>query len=499
MDRGSGILCHLTSLPSRFGIGDMGPWAYRFADFLSETKQRYWQYLPLNPTDLEYFNSPYHSISAFAGNPLLISPELLFQHGFLGQYHPEPLPQLKEPLVDYPSVVAIKNELFGEAYRQFKKYPRPEDFILFCEEQNWWLDDFALFMALKSHFGGKAWNSWPQELRDRDGKALQSAKAEIHEEYEKQKFLQYLFFKQWFPLKAYCNRRGIKIIGDMPIYVVHDSAEAWVHPTLFYLDDEKMPSVVAGVPPDYFSETGQLWGNPVYRWDVLVQTGYDWWIRRVGHNLSLFDLVRVDHFRGFIAFWEIPAREKTAIHGRWVTAPGRDFFQSLSKKFPRLPIIAEDLGVITQDVWEVMNHFGFPGMKVLLFAFGDGLPTNPYAPHNHLKNCVVYTGTHDNNTVRGWFENEASAEDKRRLSQYLGREVSAENVHLELMRLAMMSVANTAIIPMQDILGLAGEARMNRPSKKAGNWRWRLMQDQLTDRMKNQIREMTEIYGRAIE
>jgi 4-alpha-glucanotransferase len=477
----------------------MGPWAYRFADFLAETNQRYWQCLPLNPTDLEYFNSPYHSISAFACNPLLLSPEFLFQQGFLGQYKPEPLTQFNEALVDYPCVVEFKNELFEKAYHQFKGYPRPDDFMLFCERQSGWLDDFALFMALKSHYGGKVWNSWSQELRDRDARALQSAKAELREECEKQKLLQYFFFKQWFALKGYCNQKGIKIIGDMPIYVVHDSAEVWVHPEIFYLDHEKMPSVVAGVPPDYFSETGQLWGNPVYRWDVLMQTGYDWWRRRVGHNLGLFDLVRIDHFRGFIAFWEIPARERTAIHGRWVTAPGKDFFQFLSEEFPDLPIIAEDLGIITQDVWEVMNHFCFPGMKVLLFAFGEGLPTNPYVPHNHVKNCVVYTGTHDNNTVRGWFENETRPEDRRRLFQYLGREVSAENVHLELIRLAMMSVADMAIIPMQDILGLAGGARMNQPAKKQGNWRWRLMHGQLTDSIKKQIREMTEIYGRAIE
>jgi 4-alpha-glucanotransferase len=476
----------------------MGPWAYRFADFLAETKQRFWQCLPLNPTDLEYFNSPYHSISAFACNPLLLSPEFLFQQGFLGRYKPEPLPQLNEALVDYPCVVEFKNEVFGKAYQQFKRAPRPDDFILFCERQSWWLDDFALFMALKAHHGGSVWTSWSQELRDRDTRALQSAKAELQEECEKQKLLQYLFFRQWFALKAHCNQRGIKIIGDMPIYVVHDSAEVWVHPELFYLDHESMPSVVAGVPPDYFSETGQLWGNPVYRWDVLMQTGYHWWMKRVGHNLGLFDLLRVDHFRGFIAFWEIPARERTAINGRWVTAPGKDFFQFLSREFPHPPIIAEDLGIITNDVWEVMNHFGFPGMKVLLFAFGEGLPTNPYAPHNHVKNCVVYTGTHDNNTVRGWFENEASPEDRRRLSQYLGREVSAEDVHLEFARLAMMSVADMAIIPMQDILGLAEGARMNRPAKKPGNWRWRLLHGQLTDSIKKQIREMTEIYGRAI-
>lgn len=497
MERGSGILCHLTSLPSRFGIGDMGPWAYRFADFLAETKQRFWQCLPLNPTDLEYFNSPYHSNSAFACNPFLISPEFLFQQGFLGQHHPEPLPQIDPMLVDYPAVVQFKSGLFEEAYRQFKRYPRPEDFTRFCGEQNWWLDDFALFMALKSHYGGKPWSSWPRELRDRDKRALRSAKLELQGAHEKQEFLQYLFFKQWFNLKSYCNRKRIQIIGDMPIYVVHDSAEVWVHPKLFHLDKDKVPSTVAGVPPDYFSETGQLWGNPVYRWDAAVDDGYDWWIRRFRHNLSLFDLVRVDHFRGFIAFWEIPATEKTAVHGRWVPAPGKEFFQFLSVEFPRMPVIAEDLGIITKDVWEVMDHFGFPGMKVLLFAFGEGLPTNPYAPHNHVKNCVVYSGTHDNNTVKGWFENEASQEDKRRLFQYLGRETVAATVHLDFIRLAMMSVANTAIIPMQDILGLGGEARMNQPARKPENWRWRLEQDQLSDRIRLQIREMTEIYGRG--
>ncbi len=497
--RGSGILLHLTSLPSRFGIGDMGPWAYRFAEFLVQTKQRYWQCLPLNPTDLEYFNSPYHSISAFACNPLFISPDALFEQSLIGQKDVESLPHFKETQVDYPSVVESKNRLFAKAYHQFKTHHPPEDFVLFCKEEEGWLDDFALFMALKSYHGGKVWSSWPQELRDRESQAIQSAKKQLRETCEKEKFLQYLFFKQWFALKAYCNQKGISIIGDMPIYVVHDSVDVWMYPELFRLDHQKMPVVVAGVPPDYFSETGQLWGNPVYRWDVLAQTGYHWWVRRVSHNLRLYDLVRVDHFRGFIAFWEIPAHEKTAIHGTWVRAPGREFFQSLSRKFPVMPIIAEDLGIITPDVLEVMDYFGFPGMKVLLFAFGEGLPSNPYAPHNHVKNSVVYTGTHDNNTARGWFENETTPEDRHRLSQYVGREMAPENVHLELVRLAMMSVANTAIIPMQDILGLGGEARMNQPAKKKGNWVWRLMPSQLTDTLRKQIREMTLIYGRAIE
>jgi 4-alpha-glucanotransferase len=290
---------------------------------------------------------------------------------------------------------------------------------------------------------------------------------------------------------------GIKIIGDMPIYVVHDSADVWVHPELFHLDCNKRPSAVAGVPPDYFSETGQLWGNPVYRWDNLKQTGYEWWVYRVGHNLKLFDIVRVDHFRGFMAYWQIPASEKTAIHGRWVEAPGRDFFQHLYERFPSLPIIAEDLGTITPDVWEMMDYFGFPGMKVLLFAFSEDLPTNPYAPHNHVKNCVVYTGTHDNNTTRGWFQKETKPEDRDRVSLYLGREATTENIHWELIRLAMMSVANMAIFPMQDILGLEEQARMNQPAKKTGNWGWRLLSDQLTVPIKNQLRKMTEIYGRV--
>jgi 4-alpha-glucanotransferase len=496
--RGSGILMHLTSLPSPFGIGDLGPRAYRFADFLADSKQKYWQCLPLNPTDVEYFNSPYHSTSAFACNPLIISPDLLLQEGLVNLQELEPLPAFSDARVDFPSVVEFKARLFAIAYDHFRKNPPSDEFMRFCQEQASWLDDFALFMALKSYYAGKAWSDWPPDVRDRHTEAIESAKRDLHDGIEKVRFLQSLFFRQWMALKEHCNKRGIKIIGDMPIYVVHDSADVWVHPELFHLDQRKRPSAVAGVPPDYFSETGQLWGNPVYRWDVLKETRYEWWVDRLAHNLKLFDLVRVDHFRGFMAYWEIPAMEKTAVHGRWVEAPGKDFFQSLSERFTFLPIIAEDLGTITPDVWEVMDHFGFPGMKVLLFAFGEDLPTNPYAPHNHVKNCVVYTGTHDNNTAIGWYQKETNPEDRNRISQYLGSEVTAENVHIELIRLAMMSVADTAIIPLQDLLGLGEEARMNLPAKKPGNWCWRLLPHQLTLAVWNRLLEMTEIYGRAI-
>jgi 4-alpha-glucanotransferase len=326
---------------------------------------------------------------------------------------------------------------------------------------------------------------------------LKQLENELHHKIEEEKFLQYLFYQQWLGLKDYCNQRGIQIFGDIPIYVIHDSADVWANPELFDLDDAGYPSAVAGVPPDYFSETGQLWGNPLYRWDRLRETGYAWWITRMAHNARHLDLVRVDHFRGFVGYWEVPAGEDSAINGRWVEAPADDFFNTLLKRFPRLPIIAEDLGVITPDVREIMHRFDLPGMKVLLFAFGDDLATNPYIPHNLPRNCVIYTGTHDNNTVRGWLEREATSETKQRLVQYLGREVSVERIHWELIRVAMMSVADMAIFPMQDILGLGESARMNRPATTQGNWQWQLVPEQLTPALAANLLEITEVYGRA--
>jgi 4-alpha-glucanotransferase len=495
--RGSGILLHITSLPSFFGIGDLGPWAYRFADFLAETKQGFWQILPLNPTDPVYDNSPYHSISAFASNPLLISPELMVRDGLLDKADIEPLPNREK--VDYDSAIAHKRKLFHPAYERFKESGNNCEYERFCSDNAHWLDDFALFIALKSRFHGKAWSEWSDEIRDREPDTLKSLEEdeELCDRIEMEKFIQYIFIQQWNSLKSYCNQRCIHIIGDIPIYVDYDSVDLWTNPEIFKLDDEKKPYVVSGVPPDYFSETGQLWGNPVYRWDVLKERGYDWWVQRLEHNLKLFDYVRIDHFRGLVAYWEVPAGEETAICGKWVEVPAMDFFDTLTRKFASTSIIAEDLGLITADVREIMNIFDFPGMRVLLFAFGEGLSTNPYIPHNVVRNCVLYTGTHDVNTVRGWFEMEATPEDKRRLFQYLGREVPVKELHWELIRLAMMSVANLTIMPVQDILGLGGGARMNLPATSDGNWGWRLLPEQLTSSHARKLLGMTEIYGRA--
>ena len=495
--RGSGILLHITSLPSAYGIGDLGPEAYRFADFLAETKQSIWQILPLNPTDLAHGNSPYQSVSAFAGNPLLISPELMVREGFLAQSDVENVPGYQIRPIDYRAVIASKERIFRVAYERLQQEGKRHEYERFCAENSSWLDDFALFMALKGHFTQKGWTEWPQEVQERQRDALGSLRRELHDTIEKTKFLQYVFFKQWRSLKDYCNQRGIQIFGDIPIYVIHESADVWANPELFTLDDERKPTVVAGVPPDYFSETGQLWGNPIYRWDVLRERGYGWWIQRVGHNLKLFDLIRIDHFRGLIGYWEVPAGETNAVNGKWVEAPAEDFFNALLRRFPQLPIIAEDLGVITPEVREIMHRFELPGMKVLLFAFGEDLPTNPYIPHNLPRNCVLYTGTHDNNTVRGWFEREATPEIKKRLFHYLGREVPADRIHLEMIRLAMMSVANMVIVPMQDILGLREEARMNRPATSQGNWQWQLLPEQLQPSVAERLLEMTELYGRA--
>lgn len=496
--RGSGLLLHITSLPSSFGVGDMGPWAYRFADFLYDTGQDVWQILPLNPTEVVHDNSPYHSYSAFAGNTILISPELMVQDGLIEEQDLKPVPDLPQERVDYQKVTDYKKKLFDTAYQNFRS--REEqigqyEYRKFCDEHSSWLEDFALFAALKKHYN-KTWNQWPEGIRDRNSKSLESVREQLQEEINKEKFLQYVFFSQWFSLKRYCNQRDIHILGDLPIYVTYDSSDVWSHQEIFKLDEDKLPVYGAGVPPDYFSETGQLWGNPVYRWDILQERNYDWWMQRIGHNLNLFDYVRIDHFRGFIAYWEVPAGEETAINGKWVKAPAEDFFHKLAKKFPFLPIVAEDLGTITPDVREVMRKYEFPGMKVLLFAFGEDNPRNPYLPHNHERNYIVYTGTHDNNTARGWYDYEAGQKDIERLSKYVGKDVSKEEVHWDLIRLALMSVANTAVIPVQDILGLGEETRMNRPAGGTGNWQWRLTPEQFEQIPGDKFKQMLWLYGR---
>jgi len=494
--RGSGILLHITSLPSPYGIGDLGSWAYKFVDFLAKAKQRYWQILPLNPTDPDFDNSPYHSLSAMAYNPLLISPEFMVRDGLLKKEDLNPMPKNPDQWVDFPTVISYKTKLFEQAFENFKKKNSKIEFEKFCMEHSSWLDNFALFASFRNYFNKKDWSDWPIEIRDRKPAQLMEWKKKLKEKVEMVKFLQFQFHKQWNSLKEYCNQKGIQIIGDIPIYVDFDSADVWINPDIFKLDDNKKPYVVAGVPPDYFSETGQLWGNPVYKWDVMREKGYDWWVNRIQHNIGLFDIVRIDHFRGLVAYWEVPAEEETAIRGEWVEVPAKDFLDTLTRKLPSLPIIAEDLGFITQDVIDIINHYNFPGMKILLFSFGGDISTNPYIPHNINRNCILYTGTHDNNTVLGWLENESSPDDRTRLMRYLGREIQSDEVPWELIRLAMMSVANTAIIPMQDILGLGQKDRMNTPGTSEGNWRWQLNSDQLDFSLTGKLREMVEIYGR---
>ncbi len=488
---------HISSLPAAYGVGDLGPAARAFAGFLERAGQTLWQILPLNPTDPAYGNSPYHSVSSFAFNPVLVSPEAMHEDGLIDGGDLPSKEALVQAKADYVQAAGIRRRLFSLAHRRFRQRGGSEDYEAFCRLHAHWVDDFALFVALKGRYQGRPWTAWPEKLRDRDPSALEEARSILAEELDRARFVQYLFDRQWRALRSHCGERGLAMVGDMPIYVVLDSVDVWVSPHLFKLDERKQPAAVAGVPPDYFSETGQLWGNPVYRWDRLEEDGYDWWIRRIRHNLTLYDWIRVDHFRGFVGFWEIPAGEKTAINGRWVQAPAGDFFEKVLQEIPGASILAEDLGVITDDVREVMDRFAFQGMKVLIFAFGPDLPTNPYAPHNHVKHCWVYTGTHDNNTVRGWFEKEATDADRARLRAYVGHPVEAGSVHRDMMRLALASVSDKAILSMPDVLGLDGAHRMNRPATRNGNWEWRMAPDAAGDDLARRLRAMTETYGRT--
>ncbi len=494
--RGSGVLLHITSLPSRFGIGDLGPGAFNFVQFLKESGQRYWQILPIHPTEYEYDNSPYHALSAFAGNPLLISPDGMVSDGFIDPEDLEPLPSFPHEHVDFSQVIAYKHELFSKAFERFKRSDINHEFLEFCNKNEGWLDDYALFQALRRKFSPVRWGDWPSDLKLRNPDALEKARAIEAESVLKEKFLQYLFFIQWDALRAVCRDAGILLIGDIPIYVDYDSADVWVHPWFFKLDKDLRPAVIAGVPPDYFSETGQIWDSPVYSWEVLQESGFSWWILRIEHLASMVDYIRIDHFRGLIDFWEIPAGSETAVTGRWVSAPGYDLLKTIAKRSAYLPIIAEDLGIITPDVREVIHEFSLPGMKVLIFAFGSGIAGNPYIPHNIPRDCVVYTGTHDNVPVLGWFTSEASDEEKKNLAAYLGKEPAAEEVSWMLIRLAMMSVGNTVIIPIQDLLNLGSESRMNSPGTRDGNWLWRVSEEEITNSLSEKLHEITELYGR---
>jgi len=498
--RGSGILLHITSLPSQFGIGDCGPGAYEFVDFLSRAGQSYWQILPLTPTASISGHSPYASLSSYAGNPLLISPKRLQEMRLISESALETDPGFDEHRVDFRRVVEYKTGLLREAYEQYQRDPKPyqEEFHRFQESHKYWLDDFATFIAFKTHFDEQAWCDWPVKYRDRQPEAVNALQQELQSQIEYRKFVQFLFYRQWQALKNYCNSQGIQIIGDIPYYVSYDSADVWTNQEIFKLNEEKRPTHVGGVPPDYFSETGQLWGNPVYDWDTMQEQRYQWWIRRINHNFRFIDVVRIDHFRGFNAYWEVPADEETAVNGEWIEVPTDDFFRTVFKYAPHLSFIAEDLGVITPDVRETIRDFGFPGMRVLQFAFDDTLPRNEFAPHNHIENCVLYTGTHDNNTTRGWFEEETDESSRELLFRYLGHEVDADRIHEEFIRMAMMSVANTVILPMQDILGLDSGSRMNLPGTADGNWKWRVTGEALNEDVAGSLRSTTALFGRTL-
>ena len=494
--RSSGILLHPTSLPGPYGIGDLGAEAYRFIDLLAEMGQSLWQVLPLGPTG--FGDSPYASFSAFAGNPLLISPDLLEKDGLLSRKDLETVPKFPEIYVEYGDVIPFKSQLLHKAYETFKAdaaSPQKGDFDSFCHENSFWLEDFALFMALKE-IHQAVWNAWPEDLAMRKPTALSKAEKEYEKLIRAHKFYQYLFFKQWQAVKKYANSLGIKIIGDIPIFVAYDSADVWANQDLFYLDKEAHPTIVAGVPPDYFSKTGQLWGNPLYRWNAMAKNGYKWWMDRFRINLVLVDMIRLDHFRGFEAYWEIPSGEKTAINGKWVKGPGAKFFHALKKNLGDIPIIAEDLGVITPEVEALRDAFGFPGMKILQFAFGGG-SDNPYLPHNFTPNCVVYTGTHDNDTTVGWHTSSSSPQEQDHVRRYL--QTNGSEIHWDMIRLALSSVACMAIFPLQDVLGLDGRGRMNFPGKPSGNWRWRYTAGQITGEMNSRLKDLTSLFGRNID
>jgi 4-alpha-glucanotransferase len=491
--RKSGILLHPTSLPGQRGIGELGYAAFAWVDFLVAAGQRLWQVMPLGPTG--YGDSPYQCFSAFAGNPLLISLDELREEGLLRDADLARAPVFPAEQVDYGAVIPWKLGLLRRSYERFvaaASDERQHAFETFCASNAAWLDDYALFAALKDTHGGASWNTWESPIARHEPAAVRAWRERLHDQVQFHSYLQFQFFTQWLLLKEYANQHDIQIIGDIPIFVAYDSADAWGHRELFEIDDDGNPTVVAGVPPDYFSATGQLWGNPLYRWDVLAQRGYDWWIERFRAALALVDISRIDHFRGFAAYWEVPAGEPTAVNGRWVRGPGIALFEAVRAALGDLPIIAEDLGVITPDVVEIRDRCGFPGMKVVQFAFG-GDPDDPYLPHNYQPHCVVYTGTHDNDTSLGWW-NSAPPHERHMAQLYLGRDGS--DISWDFIRAAFASVAETAIVPLQDVLKLGSEARMNTPGRAGGNWGWRYQHNQLGDQVAARLRTLTRLYSR---
>jgi len=491
--RASGILLHPTSLPSRGGIGDLGPAAYEYIDWLAAARQTLWQVLPLGP--LGQGNSPYSSTSAFAGNVLLISLERLADHGLLEREKLGTMPDADSP-VDFDRVRVHKLPLLCEAASSFlgaasgaplKAYEN------FCRQNHWWLEDYVLFSALRERYGDQPWNSWPQEIVRRRPETIARLRKQLHGRLEQERFLQFAFFEQWRALRFYCAQHNIRIIGDLAIFVSYDSADVWTHPEIFRLKEDLSPEVVAGVPPDAFSETGQRWGNPLYDWDALKANGYGWWVRRMRWAMETCDIVRLDHFRGFEAYWEIPAGEPTAVHGHWVQGPNEDLFKALHSELGDLPFIAEDLGYITREVTDLRKKLNIPGMRIMQFGFGN-CGAHKYLPHRFQPDSVVYTGTHDNDTIVGWWNSGATEDERKLASAYLG--IGNDGVHWAFLRAALTSVANLAVIPMQDILGLGSEARMNVPSKAVGNWSWRLRCGTLTPELAEKLATLVEITDR---
>ena len=492
-NRSSGVLLHPTSLPGPDGIGDLGPEAYRWIDFLQEAGCSLWQVLPLGPTG--YGDSPYQCFSAFAGNPYLVSPTLLLEDDLLTRKDLTDRPVFSDSLIDYGAVISWKLTLLDRAAKRFEQHASlqvKQDFARFCENEKYWLDDFSLFMAIKESQGGVAWKDWPADLRNREPGTIDAFRRDHAQSIQRHILRQFFFFRQWNALHAYASAKGIQIIGDIPIFVAYDSSDVWSNPDLFYLNKRGQPTVVAGVPPDYFSPTGQLWGNPLYKWPAHKKSGYAWWIGRVKATLKTVDIIRMDHFRGFAGYWEVPAHLPTAEVGKWVPGPGASFFNALQKALGDLPIIAEDLGEITPDVIALRDGFNLPGMKIFQFAFSAD-DTDPFLPHNYPANCVAYTGTHDNDTALGWY---LSAPEKERdfCRRYLAR--SGDDISWDMIRAVWASVAVFGLAPLHDLLSLDTSARMNYPGRPSGNWCWRMAADALTPQLQNRLKEMNQIYSR---
>ena len=504
--RRAGVLLHPTSLPSPAGIGDLGTGAYRFIDFLKQSRNKLWQVLPLNPTG--YGDSPFQCFSASAGNPLLISLERLIEQGVLSQADLELHPSFPSDRVDYEAASHFKVPILTKAAQTFLKRAEGNerlDFERFCQTNANWLDDFALFMVCKNAHDGVRWTEWASDIAAREPRALQTWTVRFAAEIAVVKYWQFEFFQQWQALRSYAHEHGIRIIGDIPIYVAHDSADVWANRELFCLEPQGNPLKVAGVPPDYFSATGQLWGNPIFNWKLLKSTGYKWWVERFRAAFGLYDIVRIDHFRGFEAYWEVPAKESTALNGRWIKGPGAELFSTLQQELGELPIIAENLGVITLEVEQIRQQFGFPGMAILQFAFGNDPQGPSFRPHNYVRNLVAYTGTHDNDTTLGWWNSEGTMDSIRTSDDVLKEHVFArtylgyadeEPINWAMIRTVLASIADTAIIPLQDVLGLGAEARMNLPGTARGNWRWRFPTGALSSELAKRLRELNEAYDR---